>query len=496
MDRMLASSLKYTLGNVEFGQDEHPNGMPWSGILLVTDQVSDQAPTGADGHKILVPKEVAERQLHTLVNMGLNYRSSRDGHAVRNKVGVITKAWMEGNAVKVSGLVWKKDFPEAVQDLKGQRLGMSMELAKVLVDNPRSPVWKLNDFVFTGATALWPKSAAYHRTALAASKDKKGGNIVEKKKAKKAAVDAGDVQILASAIGTQVATSVGAAFKEAFTPVVKMLTDNNDILLQLAAGGEEDEEEDQDVETGAASALRKIVASASGKPIAFDEADEGEEGIEASGDDDVDEEDEDVHAEGKDSSDDDESDDEDDEDEDDDGDGGDKKNMKSESNVEAGKVPPQFKKFMKSGSQPPWLKKKMKGGSSKVVNAMAAAGEQIVTQRKEIKTLRASVTRMEKTMKSQKGIIKKMEAQQDKFAEHITRRTLPPEAAALMAKAGIDPGELYAEGRKLSVVQVDQILAEGAPGLGTKERMALKNVFLQHNLMDAGIVDRGYQISS
>src|SRR3970282_1954632 len=137
-------------------KSDHPNRLPFTGVLLYLDIPSQQAPHGSEGHRIRVSREVAERSLKTLVGMPLNYSpGDMDGHESRNAVGVITKPWIEGNKVMVKGYIWKKTFPEAKDDLHGRALGMSMELADVMIEDKNDEVWNLEDFYFTGATSLW-----------------------------------------------------------------------------------------------------------------------------------------------------------------------------------------------------------------------------------------------------------------------------------------------------------------------------------------------------
>ena len=452
---MITATIVASVGNIEFAGN-HPNGMPWSGILLVTDQISDQAPNGADGHKIFVPANVAQKQLHTLVGMGLNYRASRDGHQTRNKVGVITEAWMEGKAVKVKGVIWKKDFPEAEKDLKGQKLGMSMELANVRVSDRDDKVWKLEDFVFTGATALWPKAAAYHRTALAASKFK-GGSTVDKKK--KTAPKKTEVQILAAA--------VTGALDKGLTSMQKMIADQNKVLIQILASNKQNEE---DPEEAAAKKLQSVLAN--GETATDDEdIDASSDDVETDDSDDInaeeDKEEEEAEEEMEEEAEEEEEEEEEEE-------------AVEAKNVKAG-IPPQFLKNIKK-----------KSGNKTVVKAMAAAASEIGTLRASVQKLDRVTKAQDRTIKRQTSLIRKMEAQQDAFAEHINRRTLPPEASALLEKAGIDVPQLIQSGQKLSVENVNQILAEGAPGLDVKSRMGIKNVLLQKGLMDQGVVDRNY----
>ncbi|HEY1645418.1 MAG TPA: hypothetical protein VGF75_03445, partial [Candidatus Saccharimonadales bacterium] len=84
----------------------HPNKMPFSATLLVCDEPSDKPPHGSQGHRILVTSEVAKEKLPTLPGMAINYDpSDMDEHETQHKVGVITKAWMEGPDVKIAGFV-------------------------------------------------------------------------------------------------------------------------------------------------------------------------------------------------------------------------------------------------------------------------------------------------------------------------------------------------------------------------------------------------------
>lgn len=151
---------------------DHPNLAPFEGTLLLLDEPSAQPPHGSDGKQILVPTEAAKKRLGSLIGMGIDYDGQDlEGHDVKQKIGLITQAWIEGNKVKVKGNIWKKDFPEAMAAFRRNRgnLGMSMELANVYVDDKDNDIWKLNDFVFTGGAILKRDHAAYDDTELAAS---------------------------------------------------------------------------------------------------------------------------------------------------------------------------------------------------------------------------------------------------------------------------------------------------------------------------------------
>src|SRR5712692_2405294 len=91
---------------------QHPNMMPFTGVLLLVNRPSDQPPHGAEGHRIYVARAVAAKRLKSLIGMGVNYEDDLEGHAPRHKVGVITDARIKGDKVQVRGHIWKKDFPE------------------------------------------------------------------------------------------------------------------------------------------------------------------------------------------------------------------------------------------------------------------------------------------------------------------------------------------------------------------------------------------------
>lgn len=154
---------------------EHPNRTPFSGVLTKVDEASDSSPGGAMGHRVVIPRSVAEEALPTLLLMGVNVSMDGKGHDKRKKIGVITEAWIEGNDVKVEGYLYARDFPTEVTALraasKDGKLGMSYEIAEVLVADTDQPVWEVQHLVFTGAAILERHSAAYKSTRLIAASE-------------------------------------------------------------------------------------------------------------------------------------------------------------------------------------------------------------------------------------------------------------------------------------------------------------------------------------
>ncbi len=189
--------------------DDHPNRVPFRGVLTLLDVPSDKPPAGARGHRVLLTRTAAERALPSLLGMGLDYTPALDRHDARRKIGVITEATIVDGAaidnpsrrrdptsakngqmwgtkpspynasrrrggihaggalVEVSGYLYARDFPEVVRELRaGGRdlLGMSYEIADARIAEASAPVWRVTDFTFTGAALLRRDKAAYRET--------------------------------------------------------------------------------------------------------------------------------------------------------------------------------------------------------------------------------------------------------------------------------------------------------------------------------------------
>jgi hypothetical protein len=151
----------------------HPNRVPFSGVLTLVDRPSDRAPAGAAGHRVLLPHQVAERALPSLLGMAVGFAPGLRGHDVRRKIGIITRAEIVEDRLEVAGYLYGKDFPEVLRELRARRgeLGMSYEITDVLVEDPGAEIWCLEHLIFTGAAILDREAAAYRATSLAATQD-------------------------------------------------------------------------------------------------------------------------------------------------------------------------------------------------------------------------------------------------------------------------------------------------------------------------------------
>lgn len=151
---------------------DHPNRMPFSGVLTQLDVPSDRAPHGSRGKKVILTTKAAEAALPTLLGMGVNFTESFDGHDVTAKIGVITAATIEDGAIHIDGFIYAHDHPQAAARIKARKkvLGFSYELADIYATD-EGGAWGITQCVFTGAAILRKDKAAYQNTSLAAAAD-------------------------------------------------------------------------------------------------------------------------------------------------------------------------------------------------------------------------------------------------------------------------------------------------------------------------------------
>lgn len=493
-------------------KEDHPNKTLFKGTLLIVDEPSNRPPNGSEGHRILVPKKIAEKNLDSLIGMGLNYQPNKlSGHMPRHKVGVITGAWIDGNKVQVTGHIFSKDFPEAAKELKGSNIGMSMELANVLVKNKSDPIWKLIDFSFTGATALYKNSAAYNKTSLSAAAERElqylltGDNVMSDKSKKKKAALSGSSKQLGNLV-TAIGESVRNGIKEGLRPFGKKIeqisasveeqgkTVTDYISLQtkekIEAGADSDKDESSEADSVHASADESV-------DVDEDESDE----LTAAGDDDAD----DMKGKGKGltkvkakkADDDDDTDDSSsDGDDSSDVDAALEKLSKGAANgTKAGPDDESSNPELGSLNKNAKSKRNKTSVNASVVKHVreisAAAHKRIDNLKKENKKLRKTIHAGTRKHKELETTVEEMQAQIEEFtANNIGPKALPPATVMLLSKSGYDLNELNASGRKLTVSEVDEMLASAGVSLNPTERMTMKNNLLEKGLMEQGEINR------
>jgi hypothetical protein len=162
---------------------DHPNRMPFRGVLTRVDEPSDEPPGGAGGKCVEIPKDVAEAALPSLLGMAIDYTENFDGHDKKSKIGVITEATISGNAVNIAGFLYASDFPEECARIQAEKnqLGFSYE-CKVAISDMDADPWVVTRIIFTGAAVLYKDKAAYHTTSLAAQAEKEDAMTPEELK--------------------------------------------------------------------------------------------------------------------------------------------------------------------------------------------------------------------------------------------------------------------------------------------------------------------------
>ena len=151
----------------------HPNKIPFSGVLTRVDEPSDNPLGGSNGKCVILPKDVAEKALSSLLLMAIDFQDDLSGHEPQQKIGLIEEANISGNEIHIKGFFYGVDYPAEVKRIQAEksRLGFSYEAqvkVRSMVDDPLVIV----DCVFTGAAVLYKDKAAYTTTSLTANAEK------------------------------------------------------------------------------------------------------------------------------------------------------------------------------------------------------------------------------------------------------------------------------------------------------------------------------------
>lgn len=152
---------------------DHPNRMPFRGILTRIDEPSDEPPNGSFGKRVLLTRAAADKALPSLLGMAVDFTPDLDGHDETQKIGVITAATIEGNAIAIDGFFYASDFPNEVARIRDDKenLGFSFEAQRIRVESMEADPLVITECVFTGAAVLLKDKAAYQTTSLAASRE-------------------------------------------------------------------------------------------------------------------------------------------------------------------------------------------------------------------------------------------------------------------------------------------------------------------------------------
>lgn len=168
-------ALQAAAVDVTLPTKQHPNKMPFSGILTYLNEPSDAAPEGTGGRRILVTAEAAKNALDSLIGMCVDCQPTFAGHAPQNKIGMISgaeiKSFGDREAIVVDGYIFAADFPELAKEIKANKsaLGMSFEARDLWTHDPKANPVSIVECVFTGAAILLKDKAAYKTTSISAA---------------------------------------------------------------------------------------------------------------------------------------------------------------------------------------------------------------------------------------------------------------------------------------------------------------------------------------
>jgi len=312
--------------------------------------------------------------------------------------------------------------------------------------------------------------------AAAAANDRQseGGRMKPEKKEKAASSDG---QRLVQAIAAGVGPAIAKAVTESLQPFVSVLKRQQASITSIAASVEEakalsleaSHHEDDDVE----EEVDELAAKAEEEMAADSEDDDEADSKKKKKDEEDDDDDEDLDAAL--------------EDLEDDTAGEDKP---GELNKDFENMGDKTTRTGKIG-KPKHMKELVKASSTRSIQASSVIRELYASHRalrKKYRTLKANADNRLGTLQNQ---VDALEAQAEQYAEKTDRRSVSAELGNFLSKNNVDVRELKAEGKKLSVEEVDQIFANAPVELDPTTRMWFKNQLTAAELMDQGEIHRG-----
>ena len=187
-------TLKFESSDIQVSltNDGHINKLPFIATFMQIDSPSDGTPCGADSPIILAMEE-AQKCVGTMDLMAVDCvwsdwwpEDCMTGHDSRNKIGVVEKAYIEGNEMKMKGFIYALDFPDIAYFIKNATpaLGFSMECIAD-VETKDDGYEHMTNVTFTGVAILFQNLAAFEDTYidyLAAAKRKGKEELTEQEK--------------------------------------------------------------------------------------------------------------------------------------------------------------------------------------------------------------------------------------------------------------------------------------------------------------------------
>ena len=185
MEKRQTITLQASGNDFTVKTESHSNKMKFTATVMYLDQYSDGVPDGSVWEKILLEKSECEKSLETMNLMGINcvwdeYGKANwqfDGHDPRNKIGVVENTYIEGNELKIDGIIYKRDFYDISQFIRNTMESMGFSIEASFNDWEETEEGLIiRDVEFTGVSMLFKNCAAYSDTyieTLSASKKDK-----------------------------------------------------------------------------------------------------------------------------------------------------------------------------------------------------------------------------------------------------------------------------------------------------------------------------------
>lgn len=185
MDKKKTLTIRANDTDFSVKTESHSNKMKFTATVMYLDQYSDGVPDGSVWDKILLEKSECEKSLETMNLMGINCVWNKwdspewqfYGHDPRNKIGVVENTYIDGNQLKIDGIIYKQDFYDISQFIRNtmDSMGFSIEASFNDWEETEEGVI-IRDVEFTGVSMLFKNCAAYSDTyieTLSASKKDK-----------------------------------------------------------------------------------------------------------------------------------------------------------------------------------------------------------------------------------------------------------------------------------------------------------------------------------
>jgi len=173
--------MKLNVVSFSVAQSENPDFMKFDAVVGYVDTPTDATPKGgADGYQFVISSEGMDVQ--SLIGSGVNvawydgwFEDSSQNlkeHDIRFKVGVIDSAQLIGNEIRVSGHLWKYDFPDVCDTIEcaKESLGCSVEAYfDGIREDEKTKILTGFGARFTGVAILYKNKAAFTSTKIMCS---------------------------------------------------------------------------------------------------------------------------------------------------------------------------------------------------------------------------------------------------------------------------------------------------------------------------------------